>query len=58
MTREDGSKWSVMGSNMNTDEYNRILAESPEFRVAKEGLRPYVAFGLSNIHGTLTIAIG
>ena len=43
---------------MQTDEYDKILGKSKEFLAAEEGVGPYVGFGLSNVHGTLTIAIG
>ena len=39
-------------------EYERILARSQEYRVARKGLGPYVGFGLSDLNGTLTMAIG
>lgn len=45
-------------SDMDTEEYDRNLDKSKEFWVAKEGLGPYVEFGLSDVHGALTIAIG
>ena len=47
-----------MGSDMDDDKYDRILAKSHEFLAAKKRLGPYIGFGLSDIHGSLTIAIG
>ena len=43
---------------MENEEYDRIMNECNEFQVAEKGLGPYVGFGLSNLHGILTIAIG
>ena len=43
---------------MDSEEYDRIMKGSKEYRAAEKGLGPYVGFGLSDIHGTLTIAIG
>ena len=43
---------------MNNKDYDRILVHSKEFWAAKKGLGPYTGFGLSDINGTLTIAIG
>ena len=40
------------------EEYDRVLEKSKEFLVAQAGLGPYVGFGLSKLHGKLTIAIG
>ena len=42
---------------METEEYDQILGKSRDFLAAKAGLGPYVGFGLSEVHGTLTIAI-
>ena len=43
---------------MENEEYDRILTTSTEFRAAEKGLGPYEGFGLSDLHGTLTMAIG
>ena len=43
---------------MKNEEYDRILKKSKEYRAAELGLGPYVGFGLSDIHGTLTMVIG
>ena len=48
----------VSVTNMESEDYDRILAKSSEFLAAQMGLGPYVAFGLSYIHGTLTKATG
>ena len=44
--------------DLNNEVYDRFLHESKEFLVAEMGLGPYVGFGISNLHGNLTIAIG
>ena len=49
---------NIIGECINTDEYDRIVEKSREYVVARLGLGPYVGFGLSNVHGTLTMAIG
>ena len=43
---------------MEHEEYDRIMKQSKEYLAAELGLGPYVGFGLSDIHGTLTVAIG
>ena len=43
---------------MDFEEYGRTLKKSPEFLAAEIGLGPYIGFGLSDVHGTLTIAMG
>ena len=43
---------------MTRAKYNQIMKISKEYRAAEEGLGPYAGFGLSDIHGTLTMAIG
>ena len=56
--RDGGNTRNITCANMQTDEYDKIMGKSKEFLAAEEGVGPYVAFGLSNVHGTLTIAIG
>ena len=58
MVRDDGNKRNIIGPDMNTEKYDRILEKSQEFLAAEKGLGPYVEFGLSNVHRALTIAIG
>ena len=48
----------IMGTNIETEEYDHTLKKSKEFLAAEKGLGPYVEFGLSKIHGILSIAIG
>ena len=40
------------------EEYDRIMKQSKEYLAAQFGLGPYVGFGLSDIHGSLTMVIG
>ena len=56
--RDEGKQQNILGKNIDPAEYDRILQQSSEFLVGKKRLGPYAGFGLSNIHGTLTTAIG
>ena len=47
-----------MVTEMAREEYDRIMRNSKEFLAAEKELGPYVNFGLSDVHGILTIAIG
>ena len=48
----------IIGQVMTWTRYDRIMEKSNEYLAAEWGLGPYVRFGLSDIHGTLTMAIG
>ena len=54
----DENQQIIMSPDIKTEKYDRILKKSKEFMAAGYGLGPYVGFGLSNLHGILTIAIG
>ena len=58
MIRNDGKQQKSIGPDINNRKYDQILEKSNEYLAAKEGLGPYIGFGLSNVQGTLTMAIG
>ena len=45
-------------SEIEDEIYDTILRTSEEFMAATKKLGPYIGFGLSNLFGTLTMAIG
>ena len=54
----DSDQGKIFSSGFNTAEYDRILEKSKEFLAALQGFGPFIGFGLSDIHQTLTIVIG
>ena len=58
VVRDDGNQQNFDNLDTEPAEYDRILEKSMEFLAAEKGLGPYVEFGLTNVHGTLTAAIG
>ena len=56
--RDGLKKRNINCTDMKSEEYDKILKKSKEFLAAEKGLGPYVGFGLSEIHGKPTIAIG
>ena len=58
LIRNDGKQQKSIGPDIENEEYDKILAKSKEFLAAKKGFGPYIGFGLSEVHGNLTMAIG
>ena len=56
--KNDGKQQKIIGPDIDTKEYDRILWESKEVWAANRGLGPYIGFGLSDVQGRLTMAIG
>ena len=52
------NKWDITSLDIKSDVYDKILKKSTEFLAAQKSLGPYIRFGLSNLHGYLTLAIG
>ena len=58
VVRDGENEGNIIRPDIEPKEYDQNLKKSQEFLAAEKGLGPYVGFGLSDVHGTLTMAIG